>query len=586
MTPEVSPPAEPAVTLPVQAGAVPASEAWMAAVLDNLSDALVACDAHGRLTVFNRAAQHLHGLPAEPIPAERWAEHYDLYLADGRTLMPPDQVPLLRVLRGETVRNVEMVIAPTGREPNVMLASGQQIRDVHGRVEGAVVVMHDVTDLRAAERLRADQLRLEQRRRAAEDSLLRLHQLNTAALEVHRQVTVDDVLQALTAQAAAIIGAEQAVASLTRGEDWSQAVTAVVMGDRYDAWSEYASMPDGSGIYALVCETNRPLRLTQAELEEPSRWRGFGAHAPEHPPMRGWLAVPLMRRDGSNLGLIQLSDKRGRDERGEPAEFDSQDEALLVQLAQIASLALEKAVEYEREHQVAVALQRSLLPAQLPTVEGLQAQVAYVPGRGEPDLAVGGDFFDLFELDGDRVALALGDVVGHGLRAASLMGQIRSALRGLAMQQADPQLVVDALDRLVATLAEEAMATLSYGVLHLGTGRLDLVSAGHPPPLRRGRDGVTQVVADAGLPLGAIPGGGYTSHTVDLPVGATLLMYSDGLAESRTRPIGEGLVQLQDAFGTAPEDLAESLAWLLHAMTPGGSNDDDVALLAVRRTAG
>jgi PAS domain-containing protein len=100
---------------------------FLAALLTHLSDALVACNTAGRLTVFNPAAMRLHGLPAEPIPAEQWASHYALYLADGRTPMTRDEVPLYRALRGELVQDVEMVVHPTGRSPRRLQASGQQI---------------------------------------------------------------------------------------------------------------------------------------------------------------------------------------------------------------------------------------------------------------------------------------------------------------------------------------------------------------------------------------------------------------------------------------------------------------------------
>jgi len=547
--------------LPTQPGS--GSGRFLNAVLDNLSDALVACDADGALTLFNPAAQRLHGLPAATVPAEKWPEHYDLYEADGVTRLASQDVPLLRALRGEAVRDVEMVVKPAGQSARTLLASGERILDGNGDLQGAVVVMHDITAGRAAEALRSSQSVLEQQRLAAEASLARLGHLNAAALSVARQHSVDGVLKAITEQAAAVIGADQAVASLTRGDD---------------------AMPDGSGISALVCETNRPARLTQAQLVAHPRYRHVGRHAAEHPPMRGWLAAPLIRRDGNNLGLIQLSAKHGVDADDRPAEFDEQDEALLVQLAQLASLALEKAIAYDREHQVAVALQRSLLPQMLPTMRGLRAHVEYVPGRGEADLSVGGDFYDLFEVDDGCVALVLGDVVGHGLRSASLMGQIRSGLRGLAMQQADPALVVPALDKLVATLGDEAMATLAYATLHLPTGRLRLVLAGHPPPmLRRGED-VTQIGAEPGLPLGAFPGGGYTPIDVQLDPDVTLLFYSDGLVEHRHRPVFEGIAQLERSLAVGPHDLAPLCGYLLNDLT-AGSNDDDVALLAVTRTA-
>ncbi|MCW2605480.1 MAG: hypothetical protein JWO60_173 [Frankiales bacterium] len=563
------------------------AQGFLAAVLENLSDALVACDAAGRLTLFNPAARALHGRPAVPIDPDQWAQYYDLYLADGVTPMLPEQVPLLRALRGETVRDVEMVVAPAGQQPRRLQASGQRIMDPDGRVTGAVVVMHDVTDSLAAESARAEQVREQEQRQAAELSVRRLQRLNAAALAINRQHTVDAVLQAITEQAALVIGAEQSVVSLTRNEDWAQAINAVRMGASYAAWADYAAVTDGTGIYALVCETNRPVRLTQQQLEEHPRWRGFGAHAGEHPPMRGWLAAPLVRRDGSNLGLVQLSDKTGQDRAGRPLEFDETDQEALVQLAQVASLALEKAVEFEREHEVAVELQRSLLP-QLPDIDGLSLTAAYVPGRDEADLAVAGDLYDAFALDEGNVALALGDVMGHGLMSASLMGQIRSALRALALLQQDPVAVVTALDRLVATLGDDAMATLAYGVLHLPTGRLRLVLAGHPAPLllTAGTDGtpgsVQQLSGDPGLPLGALPGTGHAATEHVVPAGATLLLFSDGLVERRALSIDVGIGRLTEALLDGPAPLPALSAHLLARMT-AGENDDDVALLLVRR---
>ncbi len=124
---------------------------FLQAVLDNLDDSVVACDASGTLTVFNPAAREVHGLPAEPIPAERWAEHYDLYRADGRTPLPMEEIPLFRALAGKQVCVDEIVIAPRGRRARRMSCHGQQLTDAEGDVIGAVVAMHDITVQRDAE---------------------------------------------------------------------------------------------------------------------------------------------------------------------------------------------------------------------------------------------------------------------------------------------------------------------------------------------------------------------------------------------------------------------------------------------------
>jgi signal transduction histidine kinase/CheY-like chemotaxis protein len=155
-------------------------------------------------------------------------------------------------------------------------------------------------------------------------------------------LSVEEVLKAITEQAQAIVGAHQAVTSLVENQDWTKAVHATYLSDKYAAWRDYSADPDGSGIYARVCDLNRPMRLTQAELEAHPQWHGFGKEAGNHPPMRGWLAAPLMGRNGQNIGLIQLSDKY-------EGEFTESDEDILVQLAQMASVAIENTRLYEAE---------------------------------------------------------------------------------------------------------------------------------------------------------------------------------------------------------------------------------------------
>ena len=186
-----------------------------------------------------------------------------------------------------------------------------------------------------------------------------LQRLADAALAIGRAVSLDDICRVATDAAREIIGAHQAVTSLS-GENWAQAIHAVSLSEKYAAFRDYHAVPDGSGIYRVVCRTNRPQRMTQAEIEAHAEWRGFGAEAGRHPPMRGWLAVPLMGRDGRNLGLVQLSDKY-------EGEFDEDDEAILVQLGQLASEAIENArllEEVRRAHEQMRALSRRLVHLQ------------------------------------------------------------------------------------------------------------------------------------------------------------------------------------------------------------------------------
>jgi two-component sensor histidine kinase/PAS domain-containing protein len=193
--------------------------------------------------------------------------------------------------------------------------------------------------------LRRSAREAEQRTVEAQRYAEQLQALARASLKITVAETLDATIQEVVDAAREIVGVHQSVVSLTRGPDWSQAINAVSLSDKYEAYRDYAKAPEGSGIYALVCETNRPMRLTQAELETHPRWRGFGQHTTDHPPMRGWLAAPLVAQNGQNLGLIQLSDKT------DGTEFGAGDEAVLVQLAQLAASAIEHAATEARRHQ-------------------------------------------------------------------------------------------------------------------------------------------------------------------------------------------------------------------------------------------
>src|SRR5688572_10059768 len=162
----------------------------------------------------------------------------------------------------------------------------------------------------------------------------RLEALAEASARIFAARSLDDTLRLITEAAREIVGAHMAVTSLTTSEDWAQAIVSVSLSDKYAAWRTYDEKPTGKGIYAALCRANQPMRLTQAELEAHPAFKHFGAAKGRHPPLRGWLAAPLVGRDGANLGLIQLSDKN-------TGEFDDGDEAMLVQLARLGALAVE-----------------------------------------------------------------------------------------------------------------------------------------------------------------------------------------------------------------------------------------------------
>ncbi|WP_308189835.1 PAS domain S-box protein [Nostoc sp. XA010] len=212
--------------------------------------------------------------------------------------------------------------------------------------EEGVKFIIDITNRRQVELEREHSLARE--RHYAEQ----LQGLTTAALAINSALSVAEVLQVITTQAASIISAHQSVTSMSLHENWAQSISSIYLSDKYAQWRDYNEKADGSGIYSCVCHLNRSMRMTQAELESHPRWRGFGKEAKNHPPMRGWLAAPLVARDGRNIGLIQLSDKYEGD-------FNEADEAILVQLAQMASIAVENARLYEAEQQARLAAEAS-----------------------------------------------------------------------------------------------------------------------------------------------------------------------------------------------------------------------------------
>ena len=238
---------------------------------------------------------------------------------------------------------------------------------------------------------------------------------------------------------------------------------------------------------------------------------------------------------------------------------------------------------YEREHTIAETLQRSLLPQRLPLIEGLGLAARYLPaGRGA---AIGGDWYDALERPDGRVALVVGDVIGHGLRAAATMGQLRNAFRAYGLVEASPAEVVARINRLVLSGVEEAMATVLYVVLDRETGEIAFSAAGHPPPLLLAPDGPRFLEGGRSVPIGAADPAVFREARAVMPPGSTLLLYTDGLVERRNVPLSDSLDQLAAAAGEAEQNLDALCDRVLAAVLGERDPGDDVALLAVRPVA-
>jgi serine phosphatase RsbU (regulator of sigma subunit)/anti-sigma regulatory factor (Ser/Thr protein kinase) len=292
-------------------------------------------------------------------------------------------------------------------------------------------------------------------------------------------------------------------------------------------------------------------------------------------PVRGGgrLTAPLIDRAGTALGVVELSDKR-------EGEFTEEDESILVQLAHMASVAIENARLYEHERGIAAELQSALLPKGLPEIPGVAADVRY---RAGGDYDVGGDWYELVPLADGRVGMAIGDVVGRGKEAASMMGHLRMALRAYALEGESPARVAGRMAHFVRTLDRDQMSTCVYAVLEPATGELRSANAGHPPPLVITGDGrATFLRGKPGLPFGVTADYQYAELKTKLAPGSTLLFYTDGLVEKRGEALDVGLERLQEVSAGAPVEplgkLCERVLDVLVQESPG----DDVALLAVR----
>ncbi len=235
---------------------------------------------------------------------------------------------------------------------------------------------------------------------------------------------------------------------------------------------------------------------------------------------------------------------------------------------------------YEREHTIAETLQRSLLPERLPRIEGLEIAARYLPaGQGA---AIGGDWYDALERPDGRIALVVGDVVGHGLRAAATMGQLRNAFRAYGMAESSPAEVMARVNRLVMHGEEDVMATVLYLVLDRETGEVCFASAGHPPPLQLSADGAAFLEGGRAVPIGAVEPAVFREETAVLPRDASLLLYTDGLVERRDEPLEDRLDALAEAAGRAEGGLEGLCDAVLAGVIGQHMPNDDVALLAVR----
>ncbi|MEA2419762.1 MAG: hypothetical protein QOE60_1968 [Thermoleophilaceae bacterium] len=342
---------------------------------------------------------------------------------------------------------------------------------------------------------------------------------------------------------------------------------------------------DGNGLMTFVNAGWLAYTGTTLEQELGDTW-AYGVHPDDAPSVvSGWQETLARRElwDREYRLRDTHGDYRWISERGVPRYEDGR---FVGYVGTAVDVHERKVMEarllevYEREHTIAETLQRSLLPERLPRIEGLEIAARYLPAS--MGAAIGGDWYDALERPDGRVALVVGDVVGHGLRAAAVMGQLRNAFRAYGLAENSPAEVMARVNRLVMSGEEDVMATALYLVLERETGEVSFASAGHPPPLVLSAEGATFLEGGRAVPIGAVEPGVFREATAVLPADASLLLYTDGLVERRNEPLEQRLDALAETADRAEgglEGLCDAvLAGVLGQREPG----DDVALLAVR----
>ncbi|MGW7281975.1 SpoIIE family protein phosphatase [Streptomyces sp. NPDC054844] len=291
---------------------------------------------------------------------------------------------------------------------------------------------------------------------------------------------------------------------------------------------------------------------------------------------QAWAFLPLVMAD-RRVGCCVLSYDR-------PHPFSAGDRAVLVSLGGLIAQAMDRALLYDAKHDLAHGLQQALLPATLPHIPGLDVAARYLPSAHGMD--IGGDFYDLIRLSDTTAAAVIGDVQGHNINAAALMGQVRTAVHATA--GAHPEEVLERTNRVLADLETDLFVSCLYIHIDLADRRLHLASAGHPPPLLHTvaptpKTHVIDVEPGPLLGIGPTPGTDYPVTTTPLPTGSLLALYTDGLVETPTTDITESIDSLAHHLTTASSqpigDLADDL---LHYAVPRHTYTDDIALLLLR----
>ncbi|MHA5047666.1 SpoIIE family protein phosphatase [Streptomyces sp. SD15] len=462
-----------------------------------------------------------------------------------------------------------------------LLAINQRPTDLQGAPSGSVATLRDSTELRA----------LSGRAEVARERLKLLYDAGVGVgttLDVTR--TAEELAEVAVPRFADFVTVDLADAVLQGGEP--EAVTEL----RRTAFS---GIRDDAPLYPV----GKQIGFVPSSPQARSLSTGEAIVEPDLEGAPGWLAQDLERTaqvvEYGIHSLITVPLRVGhlvmgvanfwRSEKPEP--FDEEELALAEELVARAAVTIDNARRYTREHTMAVTLQRSLLPRNLPEQSALDIAYRYLPAQA----GVGGDWFDVLPLSSARVAVVVGDVVGHGLHAAATMGRLRTAVHNFSALDLPPDEILGLLDELVGRIdqdeAEDSGATITgatclYAIYDPVSQRCTVARAGHPPPALVRADGrveFPEVPAGPPLGLGGLP---FETAELELAEGSRLVLYTDGLVEDRVRDIDVGLELLRSALARAdgsPEDICQTV---LDELLPARPSDDVALIVAGTRALG
>jgi PAS domain S-box-containing protein len=502
---------------------------WRTALVDSLQEAFFVCDEHGAVVEMNAAFAEILGYGPDQLPYEPVHPWWPDAATD------PEAHGQVEAAFGQMLSNTHgaftvPVIHRDGHRLWVA-ATFNHAEDPDSGRRGLVGTLRDVT---------------------AEHYAV---QRQTALAALNQQLaqadTLDDALRGAVEELRRVWRARRVLAVTFPSSTTADSGTPeLVCAGEATEWAELEPHQ------RQLMESLRDADLLTTVTEE----TGTAGIASQHP--RGVLVV-----------WVELAEQR---------PFIPEDHTLLTVLAGRLGQGLHRVYQIDEQRETAVALQHAMLgPVTLP--EGFA--VRYHPASRP--LQVGGDWYDLVDLDDGRVALIVGDCVGHGLAAATVMGQLRSACRALLLEQSSPSAALAALDRFAARLPGAHCTTAFCAVLTLDTGELVYSCAGHPPPIMVHADGTTVMLdGGRGLPLALRPDRSRPEARVTMPPRATLLLYTDGLVERRGSSIDDGMTRAADLVQDGRSQPLDALAdHVMSSLEPGGGYPDDVAMLLYRQPA-